>query len=156
LTKLEYANIFTGMKLTSKEEDYLETIYRLSLKDGPVGISDVARERDVTLPTVVSAVSRLKMMGLISQRHYGKIVLNRSGRKKAQEIFETHKAIKLFLTDVLCLSQEHSEGEACRLEHVISKETLRRLTAFVETVQKCPARTFLCQDKYLDGAGRNI
>lgn len=144
------------MKLTSREEDYLETIYRLSRKSGPVGISDVARERGVTLPTVVSAASRLKMMGLISQRHYGKIVLNRSGRKKAKEIFKTHKAIKLFLTEVLCLPQEHSEGEACRLEHVMSRETLRRLMAFVETVQNCPARSSTCQDKYLNSARRNI
>ncbi len=70
---LECSNIIRIMKLTTKEEDYLETIYRLSKKSDTVGISDVARKRGVTLPTVISAVSRLKENGLVSQRHYGKI-----------------------------------------------------------------------------------
>jgi Mn-dependent DtxR family transcriptional regulator len=136
------------MKLTNKEEDYLETIYRLSLDFDTVGISDVARERGVTLPTVISAVTRLKENGMVTQRHYGKIFLSPQGRKKAEDIFKTHRTIRTFLSDVLRLPDQESEAEACRLEHAISKETIRRLVAFVDTFQSCPESDTTCKKKY--------
>ncbi|MFH2036416.1 MAG: metal-dependent transcriptional regulator [Candidatus Zixiibacteriota bacterium] len=137
------------MKLTTKEEDYLETIYRLSRKSNAVGISDVARQRGVTLPTVISAVSRLKENGLVTQKHYGKIFLSDEGVKKAEHIYRTHKAIRQFLTEVLRLPAEKSEAEACKLEHAIEDETMKRLAAFVETFQGCPESETTCKQKYI-------
>jgi DtxR family Mn-dependent transcriptional regulator len=136
------------MKLTSKEEDYLETIYRLSMDTNEVGISDVARERGVTPPTVISAVSRLKGSGLVSQRHYGKVFLSQAGREKAEEIYKIHKALKLFLNQVLQLPADISEKEACRMEHGMRKETLKRLTGFLEVILNCPQRKQYCLDQY--------
>jgi DtxR family Mn-dependent transcriptional regulator len=138
------------MKLTIKEEDYLETIYRLSLESDLVRITDVARERGVTLPTVISAVAKLKESGLIKQRHYGKLYLKAEGRKKAEAIYKTHRAIKLFLTDVLLLPAEQSEDEACRLEHIMSAETLRRLSDLMETIQSCPYSSLSLREKCVD------
>nr|MBN2278689.1 metal-dependent transcriptional regulator [candidate division Zixibacteria bacterium] len=138
------------MKLTSKVEDYLETIYRLSISGDEVGISDVARERGVTLPTVISAVNKLKEMGLVSQQHYGKIHLEASGIDKAREIYETHKALKSFLTEVLRLPADHSEHEACRMEHVMSGKTINRLVTFMDIMQNCPARNQNVRDNCLD------
>jgi DtxR family Mn-dependent transcriptional regulator len=143
------------MKLTIKEEDYLETIYRLSQQSDSVRITDVARERDVTLPTVISAVSKLKESGLIKQRRYGKLFLKPAGRKKAEEIYKTHRAIKLFLTDVLQLPADLSESEACQLEHVMSAETIRRLADLMETIQKCPYSELTLRDKCVDLLSRN-
>ncbi len=136
------------MKLTSKEQDYLETIYRLAQNSDSVGVSDIARERGVTLPTVVSAISRLKDNGLITQEHYGKIFLKPDGEKLAHEIYRTHKTLRAFLAEVLKLSADKSESEACRLEHAVSKETISRLVAFMETYQNCPMKDPDCQDKY--------
>lgn len=137
------------MKLTSREEDYLETIYRLSQTLDSVGVSDVAHERGVTLPTVKSALNRLKENGLISQRHYGKIMLNATGKKKAEEIYKVHKALKTFLNEILRLPSELSEKEACSMEHGMSKETLKRLVTFMELIQNCPEYKSGCLDKYL-------
>jgi len=128
------------MKLTTREEDYLETIFRLSEELGAVGISDVARERGVTLPTVVSAVTRLKRSGLVNKQHYGKIHLNPSGRKKAVEIYKKHTALKMFLTDILELPSKLAEQEACKMEHVMCPETIGKLVEFMEGVQGCPVR----------------
>ncbi|UCD94224.1 MAG: metal-dependent transcriptional regulator [Candidatus Zixiibacteriota bacterium] len=143
------------MKLTIKEEDYLETIYRLSQESDSVGITDVARERGVTLPTVISAVSKLKESGLIKQRHYGKLYLKAAGRKKAEEIYKTHRAIKLFLTDVLQLPVELSESEACCLEHVMSPETIKRLAGLMDTIQNCPYSDLTLKDKCVNLLSRN-
>ena len=101
------------------------------------------------MPTVISAVTRLKRNGLISKRHYGKINLNPAGRKKGVEIYKRHKAIKAFLIDILELSQKHAEKEACRMEHAMSQETIMKLVNFMEKVHECPMRHSSVRDKCL-------
>ncbi len=137
------------MKLTTREEDYLETIFRLTEETGEVGVSDVARERGVTLPTVISAVTRLKRSGMISKQHYGKIHLNPAGKKKASEIYKRHRAIKTFLIDILEVPQKLAEQEACRMEHAMQSDTIMRLVDFMEVIQSCPMRNKTLQEKCL-------
>ncbi len=123
------------MNLTSREEDYLETIYLLSRDNQSVGITDVARELGVTLPTVNSAVGRLKDYGLVNHEHYGKIILNDEGRRIGADVYRAHRAIHIFLTDILHLSPDMAELEACKMEHAISRETMHRLEILVEKIQ---------------------
>lgn len=123
------------MNLTSREEDYMETIYLLSRDNAPVSITDVARALGVTLPTVNSAVTKLKEYGLIQQEHYGKIILNEEGRHIGAGIYRAHQAIRIFLTDILHLPPEIAESEACQMEHAISRETMHRLEILVEKIQ---------------------
>lgn len=148
------------MKLSSRKEDYLETIYRLSAEIDSVGISDIARERGVTLPTVTSAVSGLKEKGYLNQRHYGKVTLTSSGEAKAIDIYEAHKTIKRFLREVLGLPENLSESEACKMEHGLSRETLDRLKHFIKTVINCRESNNDCQTQYFamlksDGISKN-
>ena len=136
------------MKLSSKKEDYLETIYRLSGEIDSVGISDIARERGVTLPTVTAAVTGLKEEGYLKQREYGKITLTSSGKAKAIEIYEAHKTIKKFLQKILGLPENLAELEACKMEHGLSRETLNRLKHFIRTVASCRESKNDCRTKY--------
>jgi DtxR family Mn-dependent transcriptional regulator len=122
------------MKLSSKREDYLETIFRLSDRIDAVGVSDIAKARGVTLPTVISAISKLKKDGLVNQRHYGKIVLTHEGKKKAAEVYQAHSVLRLFLGDVLGLPEEMAEAEACKMEHGLSPETLGRMKIFIRKI----------------------
>lgn len=122
------------MKLSSRKEDYLETIYRLASRIDAVGISDIARERGVTLPTVKSAVNKLKNAGLITQRHYGKVVLTDLGRSTAEQVYKAHKTLQVFLHKILGLPDEKAEAEACKMEHGMSPETLIRLREYVNNV----------------------
>lgn len=148
MTKLDLSNIIRGMKLSSKKEDYLETIYRLSGEIDTVGISDIARERQVTLPTVTAAVAGLKEKGYLKQRHYGKVTLTSSGKAKAIDIYEAHKTIKRFLQDILGLPENHAESEACKMEHGLSHETLSRLKHFIKTVTDCRQSKNDCRTKF--------
>ena len=132
------------MKLTLKEEDYLETIYLLLHRGELVGISDIARARGVTLPTVFSAVSRLKDNGLVQQSHYGKVTLTDEGTKAAAEVFEVHRVLKMFFAEVLRLPEELAEQNACRIEHGISREAVTRLEGFIDLVRTCSGKGAGC------------
>jgi DtxR family Mn-dependent transcriptional regulator len=131
---LDTSNIMLGVKLSSKKEDYLETIYRLSTGAGTVGLTDIARERGVTLPTVNSAIGKLKEDGLVNQEHYGKIALTPAGERKAAEIYRAHKVLSRFLSEILGLSTRQAENEACIMEHGLSPMTLQRLENFINKV----------------------
>ncbi|MFH1864827.1 MAG: metal-dependent transcriptional regulator [Candidatus Eisenbacteria bacterium] len=118
--------------LTARSADYLETIYVLSLANDTVGVSQVAAERSVTIPTARSAVVRLRGAGLVRQERYGKILLTESGRKRAESVYRTHRAMFRFLHEVLGVDPETADSEACRLEHGLSEDTRARLVEFLD------------------------
>ncbi|SYZ74362.1 putative Iron (Metal) dependent repressor, DtxR family [Candidatus Zixiibacteriota bacterium] len=145
---LEYSNIILTMKLTTKEEDYLETIYLLSRDSEKVALTDIARERGVTLPTVFSALSRLKKNGMVTQPHYGKIALSSAGEKLGSEIFDTHRVIRQFLDEVLQLPADVAEATACRMEHGITIEAVRRLEMLIKIMRNCDGKNAGCLMEY--------
>lgn len=118
--------------LTARTADYLETIYVLSLANDTVGVSQVAAQRSVTIPTARSAVVRLRDEGLIRQERYGKILLTESGRRRAESVYRTHKAIFRFLHEVLGINAETADAEACVMEHGLSEDTRVRLVEFLD------------------------
>lgn len=118
--------------LTPRTIDYLETIYVLSQRQDTVGVSQVAAERDVTIPTARSAIGRLKDAGYVRQERYGKIVLTKKGAARAATVYRTHRVLYRFLHDVLGVTRETADDEACRLEHGLSSDTLSRLIDFLD------------------------
>jgi len=136
------------MKITSKIEDYLETIFRLSQEMDTVGVSDVAKARGVSVPTARTAVNRLQEYGFVHQKHYGKIILHDEGLKKGEEIFHVHKTLRRFLRDILLVDQETAEQEACRMEHGLSRETLERLTKFLDSIETCEHKSDNCRSVF--------
>ena len=118
--------------LTPRTADYLETIYVLSLANDTVGVSQVAMERHVTIPTARSAILRLRDAGLVRQERYGKILLTEPGRDRAESVYRTHKIIFRFLHEVLGVDTETADAEACKREHGLSEETRARLVEFLD------------------------
>jgi DtxR family Mn-dependent transcriptional regulator len=117
--------------LSPRTLDYLETVYLLSLERDTVGVSQVAAERDVTIPTARSAIERLRKAGFVKQERYGKILLTESGRKRAESVYRTHSVIFRFLHDVLGVDAETADAEACKMEHGLSEDTRARLVDFL-------------------------
>jgi len=120
------------LKLTPSLEDYLKTIYILSVSKREVRPSDIAELMNVRLPSVSEALKKLKTMGLIQRERYGNIILTPQGYELAISLLRRHQIIARFLQDFLGLSPEHAHREACIIEHSISEETLARLQLLVE------------------------
>jgi DtxR family Mn-dependent transcriptional regulator len=118
--------------LTARTIDYLETIYLLSRRQDTVGVTQVAAERDVTIPTARAAIRRLKEVGYVRQERYGKILLTEKGAARAATVYRTHSVLFRFLHDVLGVARETADAEACRLEHGLSADTLARLIDFLD------------------------
>ena len=114
------------MKLYASGEDYLETILILHMKMGMVRSVDVARHMGVSKPSVCHAVAVLQEGGFLAMDEDHFLHLTEVGKEIAGKIYERHR----FFTDRLIeagVDPKTAEADACRIEHVISDETFRRL-----------------------------
>ena len=119
-------------------EEYIEIIGE-QLNESPVArVKDIAQARGVTLPTVSSAVEKLRELGLVKHQHYGYVTLTLKGRKLADELHSTHNAIKEMFIKVLGLSEEIADDDACKLEHFISPQAKLLLVKFIMFLKHCP------------------
>lgn len=124
------------MVLREASENYLEVIYRLEERSGPVRSIDVANTLGVSRPSVNKAVSVLKKAGMVEQQPYGRISLTPQGREQAKAVDLRHRTLKRFLTRILGVEESTAEVDACRMEHVVSPETMRRLTAYIQKIKE--------------------
>ena len=114
------------MKLHASGEDYLEAILVLQKEKGMVRSVDVARHMEVSKPSVCHAVATLQDGGFLTMDEDHFLHLTDVGREVAEKIYERH----CFFTKQLIaagVDLETAERDACRIEHVISDETFRRL-----------------------------
>ena len=118
------------MKLQESGENYLETILLLQQKQGYVRSVDIAAELNYSKPSISRAMGILKSAGLITMEKRGNIILTEAGKKKADEIYERHRLIALFLETSLGVSHETADHDACRIEHIISDETFAKIKAY--------------------------
>ena len=118
-------------KLHASGEDYLEAILVLQKQKGMVRSVDMARHMEVSKPSVCHAVATLKNGGFLTMDDGFFLHLTNIGREVAEQIYEKHR----FFTERLIaagVDPEIAEADACRIEHVISEESFRRLKAVAE------------------------
>lgn len=107
-------------------EMYLETIFLLE-KTGKIRSIDIAKNLNVSKPSVNKAVNNLKELGYITQETYSEIHMTEEGRKKAESIYQRHQLLTEFLIEVLHVSPLTAENDACKMEHILSEETLKQV-----------------------------
>lgn len=124
--------------LTSVQEDYLETIYRLTLERKVARNKEIAEALGVKTATVTGAVQHLAEIGYVNYESHGYVTLTDIGAKLAKELLERHKLFYEFFHEILGLDEKVADEVACRTEHHITGEPYRRFRALVAHFQKCP------------------
>jgi len=117
-------------------QDYLKVILNLSETGEPVRITDVAKRMGKAKASVTQSINILKDLNLVHQEKYGPVILTDHGRQEAAKIRFKHQIIFSFLTNVLNVKPDIAEEESCRLEHVISMQTMEKLVEFLNQYQK--------------------
>ena len=114
------------MKMQESPEDYLETIYMLSLHSSEVRSIDVARHLGYSKPSVSVAMKRLRENGYVNMDDKNLLTLTESGLAIARSIYERHQVISGYLMSI-GVSEETALKDACRIEHVLSEETFHKI-----------------------------
>ena len=120
--------------INESAENYLETIYRLSKVLPVVRSVDVATELHFTKPSVSVAMKNLRNLGHITVTPAGYINLTPSGEEIAIMIYERHEYIERWFIS-LGVDPQIASDDACRMEHVLSRETFEAIKKHIaETI----------------------
>lgn len=114
------------MQIHESAENYLETILMLSKKLPVVRSVDIANELDFKKSSVSIAMKNLREGGKITVTQAGYIYLTDSGREIAEMIYERHQWLTNWLIS-LGIDSNIAAEDACKMEHVISKESFEAL-----------------------------
>lgn len=122
--------------LTPSLEDYLEAIWTISLREKVARVKDIAKCLAVTTPSVVSALNVLLEKNLIKHERYGYIELTDQGALKAKEVDEHHKLLFTLLNEIFGINAGIASKDACKIEHHLSKETIKRIEQFIQFLEE--------------------
>lgn len=138
--------------LSANMEDYLETIYLQDFEGRSAKVKNIADAMGVSKPSVTEALSVLQDRGLVLHQKYGDIELTERGRVEADRIYHRHKLFLDFFSNILGVSEEQAEDDACKVEHLVSEETTNRFESLLSFIMKStesdgPYKGFLAEFK---------
>ena len=120
------------MKLMESGQMYLETIYVLSKEKTSVHSIDVSEHMGYSKPSVSRAIGILKSGGYVEMAEDGSLTLTESGLSVAEQIYARHTLLKAVLMR-LGVDEQTAAEDACKMEHVISDESMAALKKFIES-----------------------
>jgi DtxR family Mn-dependent transcriptional regulator len=121
--------------MTQSLEDYLEMVSFLS-DEGEVRVTDIAARLGVSKPSVLTALKVLEEQGLLEHERYRSVSLTQKGANQAAEIRGRHHFLTAFLRDVVGVEPVTAEKDACKLEHILSEETLKKMKLLAQAKKK--------------------
>ncbi|MBN2354867.1 metal-dependent transcriptional regulator, partial [candidate division KSB1 bacterium] len=90
--------------------------------------------------SVSIALNNLAEKNLIEHEQYGHVILTAKGRRIANNLERRHQAIKYFLAEILGISADIADEDACKMEHIMSQESLNALYQFLDYYRKTAKR----------------
>lgn len=121
--------------LSNSMEDYLEAVFLICNRKGYARAGDIAEKMRVSGPSVTEMMKKLSEMGYISYKDHGVATLTEKGRKIAVAVRNRHTILKNFL-QIIGVSENNAEIDACRLEHVLSDTALEKISRIVSFLQQ--------------------
>lgn len=112
-------------------EMYLEDIYVLEQELNVVRPVDLAKKMGFSKPTISEWMSKLRDQGYVEPDNGTGLHLTAKGRDIAQAVYERHVVLCEVL-ELIGVTPETAEEDACRVEHYISEETFSRLKEHLE------------------------
>ena len=119
------------MNLQESGEMYLESIFVLSRGNDKVRAIDVCEYMGYSKPSVSRALGILKEGGYVVADKNGYLSLTEAGRDVAKKIYDRHTQLCGFL-EMLGVPHEVASEDACKIEHVISDESLDAIRRHVD------------------------
>ena len=118
-------------------EDYLEMIYRLSLKSGFTRINELSNALNVHPPSATRMVQRLGKQNLLKYERYGVIILKDEGKILGELLLKRHNTIETFLKTI-GIPENILLTETEKIEHTISDYTAKCFEDFISFISNNP------------------
>lgn len=126
---------FEENDITHSAAHHLLAVLRLRESRGYARVTDVARFLNITTGSASTNLKSLKAKGLVSEDDNRFLTLTTEGEKLASAVTMRKKLLRKFFIEVLQVSEEQAEIDACKTEHLISAETTRKLDKYMQDLQ---------------------
>ena len=120
------------MHVNESMENYLETILMLSHKLPVVRSVDIANELGFKKSSISIAMKNLREKQYITVTDAGYIYLTDAGKEIADMIYERHELLSAWLV-TLGVPEEIASEDACKIEHVLSKESIHAIKQYIKS-----------------------
>jgi len=124
--------------MSSVTNEYLETIYNVTMEGDEVIAARLADKFNVSSPNVATILGRMEQHGLIQRDERKAVTLTTEGRTRAEAALRRHRLSERFLLEVLGLDWITAHEEAHHLEHGITPEIEARMDAVLDHPSTCP------------------
>ncbi|MEM3550983.1 MAG: metal-dependent transcriptional regulator [Candidatus Bathyarchaeia archaeon] len=125
-------------EVSETTEEYLEAVYRLQEKSGRARTGDLVRLLNVVPGSVTNTIERLEREGYVTHEPYKGVKLTDKGRRVALQVVRRHRLCERLLTDILHVEWYAVHEAACRLEHVFTKELVKKIEKALGHPRTCP------------------
>ena len=125
-------------EVTAVIEEYLEGIYRLQERSRVARTSEIVELLEVVPGTVTNTVERLEKERYVTHEPYKGVRLTEKGRKIALHVIRRHRLSERLLTDILHVKWSEAHEAACRLEHSITGDLIKKLEKALGHPRTCP------------------
>jgi DtxR family Mn-dependent transcriptional regulator len=117
---------------TLAEENYLKSIYHLSLNGVSVSTNQIAAALNTKAASVTDMLKKLADKALINYEKYQGVTLTSAGQKIALHIIRKHRLWEYFLVEKLNFKWDEVHEMAEEMEHISSVELIDRLDKFMD------------------------
>lgn len=126
--------------ITHSAAHHLMAIADLVGRLGYARVSDVARQLNITRGSVSISLGPLKKQGLVEQDENRHLRLSEHGQALVAAIKTKRHLTQRLLAEVLGVAPDQAEIDSCKLEHLVSNETARRILSFLRFLDAQPDR----------------
>lgn len=138
-------------KISESYDEYLEVIYRLSLKNpgGWVKNKEISVRLNVKAPSVTNMLEKLSNAKFIDWKPRSGIRLTEIGRNRAKNLVTYHIIVELFLQRILKMEDVESiDRIACDLEHHLTDDMKNRFIDLLGITENLTnVDNFILEDK---------
>lgn len=117
--------------ITHSAAHHLMAVDDLVQKLGYARVSDIARQLNITRGSVSISLKPLREAGLILQDENRHLRLSPTGQMLVDSIKTKRLVMQRLFAEVLGADPQQAEIDACKLEHLVSNHTAKRLIAFM-------------------------
>jgi len=135
-----YWREFERNDVTHSAAHYLMAIDALRQKFGYARVTDVAEQLEVSRGAASMALSALKKRGWVAEDPNRFLLLTEEGERIASLVESNYKILSKFFEEVLGVSHDVAQADACKMEHLVSMETGRRLVWLMRYILSNPRR----------------
>lgn len=127
-----FVNLQSKIIMTFSEENYLKSIYHLTVVSSTgVSTNAIAEVMETKASSVTDMLKKLDEKDLVNYKKYQGVTLTDSGKLAAKMIVRKHRLWEVFLVEKLDFSWDEVHDIAEQLEHIKSEKLINKLDNFL-------------------------